>query len=128
MRQLLTNHGPQFARYVGVGLTAFTCEYGTYLLLYWHGVPLLTAHTTAYVIGFTITFLGQRHITFRAKGNAHKHFMRFCINEAFGYALQTGVLLVLVDMVQVSAEISKVLAMGAVVGLNFLMYKFFVYR
>lgn len=120
-------HFPQFGLYVISGGLAFIADYGSYIAMIRAGVWYVSANIYSNIIGFFITFLLHKFLTFQTTSKSAEHFIRYCIMTAVSVAGQTFVLWLMVRSGYVGEEIAKILSMGVVVLWNYFLYKFFVY-
>ena len=127
MIQRLRKHLPQFCLYVLSGGTAAFVDFGGYAVFLRLGIWYVTASIISGTLGFVTTFLMNKYVAFRKSADFFRHFIRFCIVDAFNILAITCILFVLVEWLGFEKQIAKLLAMGTVVLWNFLLYKFFVY-
>jgi putative flippase GtrA len=123
----LTETFSQFTLYVLSGGTAAIVDFGGYAILIRLGVWYIAASVTSSVLGFLTTFLMNKYVAFKKRGNVLKHLTRFFIVDMTNILATTLVLYGLVDGLGMEKQIAKILAMGMVVLWNFFIYKFFVY-
>ena len=119
----------QLSRYLVTGLTAFSFEYFIFAVLI-----SLTAHNTnlsntvAMICGFTISFLLNRHWSFKSKSNPSIQIIYLVILFLFNLWLSNFV----IDFVYVhyglTPFISKPVMMVLISSWNFILYKKFIYR
>lgn len=124
---LTTSRYRQFALYVVSGGLAFVADYGSYIAMIRSGVWYVSANIYSNIVGFFITFLLHKYLTFQTREKHMEHFIRYCIMTAVSVAGQTLVLYLMVQSNYVGEEIAKILSMGVVVFWNYFLYKFFVY-
>ena len=127
MRTFLRAHAGQFLLYVLSGGTAAVVDFGGYSLFIYFGVWYLTASVLSYVAAFFTTFLLNKYVVFRKKGDMRKHLIRFAIVDVANMLLSTLFLFILVSGMGMEEHIAKIIAMGIVVLWNFFVYKLVVY-
>ena len=144
-----------FPRYLLAGAGAFSVDYAAFLLL-WKlaGVSYLVANGAGIVLGFVVSFVANRHYTFRHAASDHStpdlrtnvnlqrstiprvsaahhpwpaSFVRFGLANLLSLCLASLMLFLLVQGMGVRADAAKI-AVSALVPLsNFLMYRHFVF-
>ncbi len=118
----------EFARYVIVGLVSNALLYLFYLLLTNAGVGHKTAASVAYALGVLQTFVFNRSWSFKDRGAAAPALGRYVAAYGFGYLLNMGILLLLVDRAGYPHQLVQGLTIIFLAVLLFLMQKFWVFR
>lgn len=115
-----------FNTLLGIGLTMLF-----YNFLHW---GYWTSTITEYTIGSIFSYVANKKLTFKVKGNTKKTAIRFAINIVICFALAYGaarpvVRLVLSDFSKKVVEnVAIVVGNGIFIVLNFIGQKFFVFR
>lgn len=117
----------QLWRYAVVGLLSNGAGYAVYLLVTSWGVPPKLAMTCLYAIGATLSFFGNRRITFAHQGSAVGAGLRFAMAHLLGYALNLLLLVVFVDRFGFAHQLVQALAVFVVAAFLFLTFKLFVF-
>jgi putative flippase GtrA len=125
------------ARYVLVGLVAFSLDYAAFLLLWkWAHVPYLLANCAGIGLGFFLSFFLNRFYAFRAGGTGDRlhssdgwrmSLARFGLANLLSLVFATGLLLLLVQGMGFRPDWSKVFVSLSIPLLNFIMYRHFVF-
>lgn len=125
------------ARYVLVGLLAFSLDYTVFMLLWkWAGVPYLLASCAGIGLGFFLSFVLNRFYAFPAGGTGNGinscnswrvSLARFGVANLLSLVLATGLLLLLVQGMGLRPDWSKVFVSMCIPLLNYLMYRHFVF-
>lgn len=123
----------QITRFLFVGLSAATIEFGSFLLLYYvaHG-SLVLANGVSFVLGLLTSFTLNRQWTFFTQEHhfdkrMHHQFILYCVLAA----VNLGLTLLLVEMFGVFGilpAIAKFLAMGITSAWNFVVYRLFIFN
>lgn len=118
----------QLIRYALVGVASNLIGYIIYLLItYLGGTPKLTM-TLLYIVGATISFVGNSKLTFCHRGSYLGAGMRYAVVYCTGYLINIGILVVMVDILGYAHQYVQGCAILVVAGLLFLALKFFVFR
>ena len=118
-------------RFLIVGLISFGVDYGLLLiLLYRFQVALGVATTEAYVVGLMVNFVLNKFWTFSAPKGA-----RQSTRQAFQYGLLVVLNLFLTNVIiegchalNVGPELSKPVATGLIMVLNYVVYNRIIFR
>lgn len=128
MRSLLRHvFSRQFLKYFCGGVAANVIDIGIFYVLLYMDVWYIHAQIAGGVTGFLSAFVLHKYLVFQAQGGAASHFARFCIMGLFNLVMITLELYLLVDVLSIPEEFSKIIANGSVVLWNYFIYKFFVY-
>jgi len=125
------------ARYVLVGLLAFSLDYTVFMLLWkWADVPYLLANCAGIGLGFFLSFILNRLYAFRADGTGGRiessggwrvSLARFGLANLLSLVFATGLLVLLVQGMGLRTDWSKVFVSMCIPLLNYLMYRHFVF-
>lgn len=120
--------------YLAVGGTAFVVDYLVFILLnQLTPTPLFYSNAIALVLGFLVSFFGNRIIVF---GSGKGVKMRYSIqNQLYLYIILLAVNMLLsyllikgLETVGLDASVGKIVAMGAIICWNFIIYKRIIFR
>ena len=89
----------QLLRYTIVGLSSNVALYAGYLLATSLGMGHKAAMTLLYATGILVTFLFNRHWTFRDRGNTQSAFIRYIVVYGLGYLVNFAGLYLFVDQI-----------------------------
>lgn len=127
MYRRLRPHIHQFSCYIGSGAAAAALDFGSYFLLMWMGVWYVTANIFGNVLGFFGAFLFHKYLVFHQHSGFVNHFVRYCILSLFNVVLQTMLLMLFVERLNIDAGSAKIASWILSALGNFFLYKFFVY-
>src|SRR5690606_19775481 len=100
----------ELLRFLLVGGCVFALDTGTFLLLYWLGVPSIPANAAGMLAGFLLGLVGHHYLTFRRAGSPGLGTaLRYGGSFAFNLVLGTVVLELLLSIGQ-SALVAKLAA------------------
>lgn len=119
-----------FPRFVISGGITFVVDLGLLKLLHgYEHVALLPATTIAFLISFTVTFVISRHWTFPTgrAGRPHHQAMRFAILVA-GNLVTTLIIVGGLVALGVYYLLAKIVAVTINAGVNFILYRRWVFR
>lgn len=97
-RIIVAAHLEQFLRYASVGLLVNIFAYGAYLLITSEGMGHKTAMTLVFVVAVTASYLGQKKITFRHRGEYRRTYTKFWVVFGSCYVFNFCVMYVAVDI------------------------------
>jgi putative flippase GtrA len=117
----------QIVRYGVVGLLSNLTGYSIYLLLTYMGTDPKITMSALYLIGATVSFFGNRRITFSHAGSGPKAAIRFGLVYFLGYLLNLTLLIVFVDKLGYPHQLIQAISIFSVAALLFLSLKFFVF-
>ncbi len=123
--------GPEFLRYLLVGLASFAADYSVFLLLLdVFRLDEIPSHWISRPIGGVVCFLTNRRWTFHAgdRGSVRAQFVRFWCVWGMSFALTTGLLALFSKVVGLPPEAAKLLAEGLAIIFNFLCLRFWTFR
>ena len=117
----------QLFRYGLLGLVLNAIGYSVYLLItFLGGTPKITM-TVLYGIGATLSFLGNRKLTFSHEGKLVNAGARFVVAHIFGYFINYFILLVAVDIYGLSHQWVQASAIFIVAIFLFIMFRYYVF-
>lgn len=111
----------EFIRFIFVG----GCNTLIYYLLYLCGLHLFHLHyMVAHVVGFILSLVGSyflnTYVTYRVKPTWRKFFM-FPLTQLANTVITTIILLVLVELLQVSSSLAPLFSMFVTVPITFII-------
>jgi putative flippase GtrA len=115
----------QMACYALVGIVSNCAGYLVYLVVTHLGVS--PTMTFLYSIGASISFLGNRRLTFSHKGSLFGSGVRYFLAQLIGYFVNLAILLVFVDKFGFPHQVIQGIAIFIVAVFLFLAFKFFVF-
>ena len=98
MRYFGSGPALQFAKYAIIGLTANALGYVSYLLITWLGVGHKTAMTGIYVVTITMSYLGNKKITFSHQGEIGSTYFKYWIVYFGCYVFNFCTMYIVVDL------------------------------
>lgn len=117
----------QLIRYGLVGVVSNLTMYFVYLLITYLGVEPKKAMTLVYIIGASIGFVGHRKWSFSHRGNATRAAVRYAAAHLSGYMLNFLILFTFVDRLGYAHQGVQAVAIIAVAGFLFIIFKYFVF-
>jgi len=123
----LRTHASQFALYILAGCTAAVVDFGGYVLLVRWDVWYIVASLISSAFAFVTAFLMHKYVVFRKKDSFGKHLGKYAATEVVNTIINTILLYIFVEYVELPKEGAKLIAMAMVVLWNFFIYKYFVY-
>jgi putative flippase GtrA len=117
----------QFIRYVLVGLGLNAALYATYLLLTWRIMGSEAAMTITFSVGTLLSFLANRSLTFRHRGDQLAALRRFLACYAILYLINFIALWVFAGQMGVPHPIVQGCAVLVLPLLAFIMQKYWVF-
>jgi putative flippase GtrA len=117
----------QFVRYVLVGLGLNAALYAMYLLLTWRIMGSEAAMTITLGVGTLLSFLANRSLTFRHRGDRHAALRRFLACYAIIYVIDFIVLWVFAGQMGIPHQIVQGCAILVLPLLAFMMQKYWVF-
>lgn len=126
--------GNKFYIYLLVGVSAFICEYATFISIVevLPSMNIIFPQTISYIIGLLVSFFGNRSITFKEASNTHansfkKQAGQYLVLAAINVVLSNILLQVLVAG-DVNILIAKVVVIGAVALWNFIIFNKIIFK
>ncbi|VWX60473.1 GtrA family protein [Burkholderiales bacterium 8X] len=118
----------QLLRYGLVGVLNTGLGYAVIFLsmgvLDWRPVP---SNIAGYAVGLIVSFLLNKNFTFRSRGPARGELKRFLLIFGLAYLANLGVLVLLVNVMDVPAGWAQVVAGVVYFALSFVLNKFYVF-
>lgn len=127
MFHLIKPHLSQIGLYLLGGGTAAILDFGSYFLLLWMGMWYIVANFLSNALGFAGAFLLHKFFVFRKQGAILHHFCRYCLVNLVVIAVQSFLLVLLVEWLYVNESTAKILSWFLSTLGNFFLYKFLVY-
>ena len=117
----------QMFHYGLFGVLRNSIGYAAYLLITYLGVSPKIAMSFLYIVGATIGFWGNRKFIFAHQGSISGAGARYLAAHFFGYLINLGFLIVMVDKLGYAHQWVQVVAIFVVAGFLFFAFKFFVF-
>lgn len=117
-----------FVRYLAAGASAYVVDTGTLWLLYAVvGTPLWLAATAGFWLSFAVNFTAQKYFTFGVRSDSRRQMVRFGILVGANYLATLAIVggLVALGMPAVGA---KTISVALLTGVNYVAYRFWVFR
>lgn len=118
----------QLFHYSLVGIGSNLVGYIIYLLITYFGGTPKTTMSILYGVGATISFWGNRKLTFAHKGNLLGTLVRYFFAHSLGYCLNLVILIVMVDNFGYAHQWVQAIAILIVAFFLFFTFKFFVFK
>lgn len=118
----------QLARYAVIGVASNSTIYVIYLLATYYGLGHKTAMTITYVIGLSVSFIGNKKWTFSHNGDSLSAVFRYVMAHLMGYFLNFLILFVFVDKLGYAHQWVQALGIIVVAGFLFVLFKYFVFH
>ena len=118
----------QLIKYLIIGGTSNAIGYATYLALTHFGLPAKIAMTLLYLTAATLSFWGNKKITFSYEGAISGAGTRFVIAHSIGYLINLAIIILLVDRLGYDHRIVQATAIVTVAIYLFIAMKLFVFR
>jgi len=118
----------QFLRFCTVGVGNTAVDFAAFFLLTLGGVPYLLAQALSYAAGVVNSFLLNRKWTFRVARKANVlEVARFIIVNGLSLLVLSGLLFILHDANHMALWISKLMATGAAIAVNYMGSRLWVF-
>lgn len=127
-RFIVIAHLEQFLRYAGVGLLVNIFAYGTYLLITSEGMGHKTAMTLVFIVAVTASYLGQKKITFRHRGEYRRTYAKFWVVFGSCYVFNFCVMYVAVDILGFVHQLVQLGLIFFDAPVVFMLQKFLVFQ
>ena len=115
-------------RYAMVGGGVNAGLYALYLILTgWLGAAPLLATLLVYVVGIVLTYLGNALWSFERTRPHAAGLPRYVAAYIAGYAVQAGMLVVLIELLSLRHYYSQIVAMAAAAATIFVLLNFWVF-
>lgn len=118
----------QVVRYGMVGVLNNLLGYLIYLLITWLWLDPKVAVTLMYPIGAVTAYFGHSRYSFAYSGRTSRGILRYAIAHLIGYGANIGMLYVFSDRLGFPHQLVQALAIVAVAGILYLMFRYFVFR
>ena len=128
MRRLGSGSAFQFAKYAIVGLSANALGYASYLLITWLGVGHKTAMTGIYVVTITMSYLGNKNITFSHQGEIGSTYFKYWIVYCGCYVFNLCTMYMAVDLAGLRHQYVQLALIFFDAPILFLLQKWWVFR
>ena len=119
----------QLVRYLITGFSSAAIELS--LLYVFKDIvkfSVIEANSIALTIVFWFNFLMNRHWSFKSKSSLKKQLLMYAVLFVFNLGASDLIMYVLVTLLGIQYLLAKVLAIGAVVTWNFILYKKVIYK
>lgn len=119
----------QLVRYLITGFSSAAIELS--LLYIFRDIVRFTvieANSIALTIVFWFNFLMNRHWSFKSKSGIKKQLMLYAALFVFNLGASDLIMYILVTLLGIQYLLAKILAIGAVVTWNFVIYKKVIYK
>ena len=117
----------KIVRYGMIGVTTNGIAYGFYILLTYFGFTPKTALTILYSIVATLSYFGNRRLTFAYSGRWLWSSVRYIIMHIGGYLLNIGLLYICVDIYSLPHQYVQFAAIFVVATYLYLVSDWFVF-
>lgn len=130
LRRIVSNrvkNSPALLRFCLVGAMNTGVDFSIFALLTFWGFPLILAQTLSYSAGMLNSFLMNRTWTFKQTNHGTGQFIRFLILNLLTLSLTYGLLVGLHGQWQWPLLLSKIVATGLSLGINFVGSRLWVF-
>lgn len=117
----------QALRFGIVGVLSNSVGYCLYLLLTWIGMDYKLAMTLLFIVGVAQTFIINKKWSFKYSHQDKSVLLRYSASYGFGYMLNLGALILLVDHAGMPHSVIQAIMILIVALLMFLLQKFWVF-
>lgn len=120
-----------YARYFVCGITAAAVNiFSLYIFTDWFGIWYLYSSIIAFFVALVVSFTLQKFIVFKDKKTEkiHHQFYKFLVVAILGVVLNTLLVYLFTDILNVWYILSQVLAGIFVMVQNFILYKIFIFK
>jgi putative flippase GtrA len=118
----------QFVRFVSVGLGLNATLYAAYLILNRLGVGHEVAMTITFCLGTLLSFISNRNLTFRHRGDYRVALLRFLECYAMLYTINFVALWVLAGRMGIAHQIVQGGVVLVFIPLVFVLQRYWVFR
>lgn len=119
----------QLVRYLITGFSSAAIELSLlYIFRDIAKLSVIEANSIALTIVFWFNFLLNRHWSFKSKSSLKKQLLMYAVLFVFNLGASDLIMYVLVTLLGIQYLLAKVLAIGAVVSWNFILYKKVIYK
>lgn len=117
----------QFILYAIIGVAANALGYLVFLVMTYYSLEPKIAATCLYLFCATLSFFGNKRITFNEKGHFSAVFFRYLLAYFTGYLINIMMLVVLTDHLGCPYYLIQAIAIITVAGFLFVSLKLFVF-
>ena len=110
-----------------MGLAINLVGYSIYLLITYLGIEPKITMSLLYGAGATVSFFGNRKLTFSHSGSLLGSGIRYVIAHCFGYLINLAILILMVDRLGYPHQWVQAAAVFVVAIFLFLAFKYFVF-
>lgn len=114
--------------FVVVGIFNNFITYLAFALLVAIGIPPIWAITATYLLGTTISYLGNRNLSFKYKGNHLNPLYKIFITYFCVYVINAYIIYVLVDIDGISAYLVQLLSALPLAIVTFITLRYWVFK
>ena len=119
--------------YMGFGLLSGAVNYAVFLVCFHQaGLPGFASNLIAWAVASVVAFLTNKRLVFQSRdwssGKVWPEFLKFICCRAGSGLLETGIVLITVDLLRWNVYIFKIAASLTAMLLNYLGIKMFVFR
>lgn len=119
----------QLIRYLITGFSSAAIELSLlFVLKDIFNLAVIEANSIALTIVFWFNFFINRHWSFKSKSSLKKQLLLYAVLFTFNLGASDLMMYVLVTLLGVQYLLAKILAIGAVVTWNFVLYKKVIYK
>lgn len=119
----------QMIRYLITGFSSAAIELSLlFVLKDIFNLAVIEANSIALTIVFWFNFFINRHWSFKSKSSLKKQLLLYAVLFTFNLGASDLMMYVLVTLLGVQYLLAKILAIGAVVTWNFVLYKKVIYK
>lgn len=120
---------PTFIKYIAVGLSSAILEvFLFFILLDIFRIKIIISNSIAYTVMFLYNYFMQRKFAFKSTLPIKKQIVPYGILFIFNLNLSNGLIFYLTHSININPVLSKIIAMGIYVPLNFLIYKKIIFK
>lgn len=117
----------QLLRFGMIGIATNAVGYASYVLLTTLGLAPKWAMSILYLVGATLSYIGNKKITFAYEGENVSSVTRCIIAHVAGYGINLLLQITFVDHLGYDHRIVQLAAMGVVALFLFIMFRTFVF-
>lgn len=132
IRELYSRYSAQIGeivRYLIVGGATTVVSLAVYYgCLYLFRIDYRISNVISWVFAVTFAFFTNRRFVFNSEGNVWAQVASFFLARLFSLGVETGSLIVTVELLRINEGIAKIVAQVIVVILNYVLGKFVVFR
>lgn len=119
----------KFSRYIATGIFSAAIELTLlFVLKDIAGLSVIVANSIALATVFWFNFLMNRFWSFKSKSNLKKQLIMYLFLFVFNLGASDLIMYLLTERLPLQYLIAKVIAIGAVVSWNFVLYSKVIYR